>query len=212
MAATECRERAAPLLLMGGVDKSFGAGVRGCSAEVRVLAGAALVVGAGEIVGVAGEPGSGKSTLLLCAAGRVRPERGSVAWYGLSAVAAGVRAHTPRYLDLRDAFERREMVRALEAEAGLLLLDHARPALLEELRVAIIRSPRRSVRAIVIASRSSAELARVASRVLVMREGRLRSVGPVAGARGAAPQRNRSAARARSAFPSSLARARIRST
>jgi hypothetical protein len=61
-----------------------------------------------------------------------------------------------------------------------------------------------------VAGRSGAELARVASRVLVMRDGHL--CAAEAAASRAAPQRKRSAARSRSEFPSALARARIRST
>ena len=238
LADTARWRRAGPVLVMGAVHKSFGAGVRGCGAVVRVLAGASLSVGAGEVVGVAGDAGAGKSTLLLCAAGRVRPERGSVAWHAVGAGmvgagmvgagtvgagggaagagatgngAAGGGAHTALYLDLRDALQRREIARALAAEVALLLLDHASPVLLEELRGTISRSPRNRS-AIVIASRSRDELARIAARVLVIREGRLRAAGSVAHAGAAPPQRNRSAARARSAFPSALARARIRST
>jgi ABC-type glutathione transport system ATPase component len=251
LADTARWRRAAPVLVMGGVHKSFGAGVRGCGAVVRVLAGASLVVGVGEVVGLAGEAGAGKSTLLLCAAGRVRPEQGSVTWHAVRAEtggaeaggaeaggaeaggaetggvgttgagagvagatgngAAGAGAHPALYLDLRDSLQRREIARALAAEVALLLLDHATPVLLEELRGTISRSPRHRS-AIVIASRSCGELARIAARVLVVCEGRVRAAGSVAGAGAAPHQRNRSAARARSAFPSALARARVRST
>ena len=201
---------APPALEMAGVCKSFGAGVLGCSAAVRVLAGASLVVRAGEIVGVAGEAGSGKSTLLLCAAGRVRAEWGSVTWHAMSAGAASAGVHPPLYLDLRDWLQRREVERALEGGVRLLLLDHATAAWLDELRGAIGRASRSRASAIVVAGRSGAELARVASRVLVMRDGHLCAVE--AAASRAAPQRKRSAARSRSEFPSALARARIRST
>ena len=55
-------------LSLRGVSKSFEAGVRGCSATVRVLRDLDLDVFAGEIVGVHAAPSSGKTTLLMCAA------------------------------------------------------------------------------------------------------------------------------------------------
>ncbi|HEY9425541.1 MAG TPA: hypothetical protein VIR34_00165, partial [Gemmatimonadaceae bacterium] len=123
---------------------------------------------------------------------------------------AGAGQHPPLYLDLGDWLDRREVERALACGVRLLLLDHATPARLDELRGAIGRASRRRASTIVVAGRSGAELGRVASRVLVMRAGRLRA-GEAAASR-AAPQRKRSAARARSGFPSALARARILST
>ncbi|HKR09569.1 MAG TPA: ATP-binding cassette domain-containing protein, partial [Gemmatimonadaceae bacterium] len=36
----------------------------------------------GETVGVVGRPGSGKTTLLLCLAGLLRPDAGSITWFG----------------------------------------------------------------------------------------------------------------------------------
>ncbi|HET7550370.1 MAG TPA: hypothetical protein VFK04_03715 [Gemmatimonadaceae bacterium] len=199
-------------LVMDRVHKSFGAGVRGCGARVRVLAGASLVVGVGEIVGVAGGAGEGKSTLLVCAAGSVRVERGSVSWPARSTGACGEGARRRLYLDLRDTRQCREIERAVAGGVPLLLLDHATPAILDELRAVVARMPRPLGSAILVAGRSGAELARVASRVLVLREGRVHAAGSVAGERAAAPQRKRSAARASSEFPSALARARIRST
>jgi ABC-type multidrug transport system ATPase subunit len=159
---------------MDQVCKSFGAGVPGCGAKVRVLAAASLVVNAGEIVGIAGGPGSGKSTLLRCAAGMMRPEYGSVAWLATGSGSARAETHLPLYLDLRDTIPRGEIERAIASGARLLLVDHATPLLLDELRAAITRSQSLRLRgAIVIASRSSRELAMVASRVLVLSEGRL---------------------------------------
>ena len=200
-----------PALVMRRVRKSFMAGVLGCCAEVRVLASASLVLSVGEIVGIAGEAGAGKSTLLLCAAGRGRPEDGRVTWPAASAGPARAEQQ-PLYLDLRGGLRLREIERALAAQVPILLLDHAAPALLGELRAVISRTHQRPGSAIVIASRSSAELARVASRVLVMHEGRLHAAGSGGSARVVPAQRKRSAARASSELPSALARARMRST
>lgn len=76
-------------LEMRGVTKSYRAGMNGCVAAVRVLAGTSLRVEAGEAVGVIGEEGAGKTTLLLCAAGLLRPDEGTVAWFGVGGAAGG---------------------------------------------------------------------------------------------------------------------------
>jgi ABC-2 type transport system ATP-binding protein len=49
---------------------------------VPALRDISLDVHAGEIVGVVGRPGAGKSTLLLCLAGLLRPDEGSISWFG----------------------------------------------------------------------------------------------------------------------------------
>lgn len=76
-----------PILEMRGVSKSYHAGIRGCSASVRVLHAADLTVRAGERVGVLGPAGTGKTTLLLCAAGLIRPDDGTVRWRGRARLA-----------------------------------------------------------------------------------------------------------------------------
>jgi len=67
---------------MRGVSKSYHSGVRGCSATVSVLRDVDLSVYAGEVVAIAAGPVSGKTTLLMCAAGLMRPDRGTVSWFG----------------------------------------------------------------------------------------------------------------------------------
>src|SRR5687767_4277310 len=67
-----------PLLVLRGVTKTIRAGVPGCSAEVRVLAGVDLIVRRGERVALLGAAGSGKTTLLFLAAGLLIPDAGSV--------------------------------------------------------------------------------------------------------------------------------------
>lgn len=210
---------AAPVLMLEEVCKSYAAGVPGCSAVARVLDGVSLRVGAGEIVGIAGEEGAGKSTLLLCAAGVVRPERGRVLWAAMEQGRAARNGSLPSYLDLRGGRARREIESVIVRGAPIILLDHASPAILAELRAMVAPSGRRcrEASAMVITSRSSAELARVASRVLVLREGRLLAEAPRGGGRpapGVAPprQRKRSAAWASSEFPAAFALARMRST
>lgn len=198
-------------LIMAGVHKSFGAGVPGCSARARVLVDATLRVYPGEVVGVAGGAGVGKSTLLLCAAGLLCPDRGSVAWFGARVCHRNGAAPAASYLPLHTGLAVQEIERALAAGTRLLLLDHAAPAPLHELRGALGRALAHHQAAAVIASRDHLALARLASRIVVISDGRLHT----AGRRGALPaerQRKRSAARASSEFPSALARSRIRST
>jgi ABC-type multidrug transport system ATPase subunit len=70
------------MLSMRGVCKSYHSGVRGCSATVAVLRDVDLDVRAGEVVAIAAGPTSGKTTLLMCAAGLLRPDRGTISWIG----------------------------------------------------------------------------------------------------------------------------------
>jgi len=49
---------------------------------VPALRDISLDVEMGEIVGLVGRPGAGKSTLLLCLAGLLRPDDGSISWFG----------------------------------------------------------------------------------------------------------------------------------
>src|SRR3954447_8624298 len=70
-----------------GIVKSFGAG----RAARRVLDGADLQVGAGEVVAVLGRSGSGKSTLLHLIGGLARPEAGEIEVAGERVTGAGER-------------------------------------------------------------------------------------------------------------------------
>lgn len=116
-------------LALRGVSKSYTAGIRGCSATVRVLRELDLDVATSEIVGIHSAPGSGKTTLLMCAAGLVRPDRGSVSWFGCAARRDGTpptgiayasdRPFPYAFLSVREAVEYAAIVRDLP------LADHA---------------------------------------------------------------------------------------
>jgi ABC-type multidrug transport system ATPase subunit len=62
------------------LSKTFHNGSRGLA--IPALRDVSLDVYQGEIVGIIGRPGAGKTTLLLCLAGLLRPDAGSIAWFG----------------------------------------------------------------------------------------------------------------------------------
>lgn len=67
-----------PLLVADGIEKSFHRGWWPARHRTWVLRGAELVLGPGEVVGLAGENGSGKSTLMKILVGDLRADAGSV--------------------------------------------------------------------------------------------------------------------------------------
>lgn len=72
-------------LTIRDLHRSYRAGIAGCSATVQALRGVDLEIAEGEITGIVGERGAGKTTLLQCAAGQLKPDRGSISWFGSSA-------------------------------------------------------------------------------------------------------------------------------
>ncbi|HYN82939.1 MAG TPA: ATP-binding cassette domain-containing protein [Gemmatimonadaceae bacterium] len=71
-----------PALSIHSLRKSFLFGHRQAPQRREALRGVDLDVERGEIVAVIGDKGCGKTTLLLCAAGLLRPDSGSIHWYG----------------------------------------------------------------------------------------------------------------------------------
>jgi ABC-type multidrug transport system ATPase subunit len=69
-------------LTIRGLAKRFRYGLPGAISIVDVLRGVDLDVHLGEIVGIIGDDGAGKTTLLMCLAGMLRPDAGSIAWFG----------------------------------------------------------------------------------------------------------------------------------
>ena len=111
---------AAPALAVSALARSYHAGASGCSARVQALRHIDLRVEQGEAVGILGPPGSGKSTLLLCLAGILRPDAGSLAWFGRAADVGGpppgiayVSQHRSAYpfMTVREAVEYHAMLR-----------------------------------------------------------------------------------------------------
>ena len=150
-----------------GLTKRFTAGAGACTASIDVLRGISLCVEAGESVAVVGASGAGKSTLLLCAAGLLGHDAGDMRWFGDAArsVAAHRAVFHCTHSDLLH-------VRATD-EPVLHLLD---------IRVGVDggRSMarwigRRSAAgdAVIVATRDEDLAYHLASRVVVLRSGRL---------------------------------------
>ena len=68
----QCRVRILAL------NKTYRAGLAGCTATARALHDVQLDVGRGEIVALVGPEGAGKTTLLLCVAGSLAPDDGLI--------------------------------------------------------------------------------------------------------------------------------------
>ena len=126
------------------VVKRYRAGVAHWGASIEALRGMDLELAHGELLGLLGPNGAGKSTFLLCAAGLLRPDSGTVSWFGSSRSPFGrppgvayvpERSLYPRFLSVREALEfyatlhelsgveRGERVRAALDRVGLI--DHA---------------------------------------------------------------------------------------
>jgi ABC-type multidrug transport system ATPase subunit len=184
-------------LELESLSKSFRAGFPGCIASARVLESVSLRLAAGEVVGVAGEPGAGKTTLLLCAAGLLRPDRGHVRWFGGHAARPNAAASAIVFIGApspRPAARLREGVggggeRAAgerwtvgndmdgaDAPARVVLADD--PPLLRDARpgsgfARLLCDFAAAGGAVLLTSRDPKALATVATRILLLRGGRL---------------------------------------
>ncbi len=108
-----------------GVVKSFGAG----RAARRVLDGASLHVGAGEVVAILGRSGTGKSTLLHLIGGLDQPEAGTISVAGERVTGAGERALSRlRRRRIGFVFQFFHLLPELTGEANVLLAGRVRGA------------------------------------------------------------------------------------
>lgn len=121
-------------LCVRGLHKIFraGPGMRGVS--VAALRGISFDVMPGEIVGLVGRPGSGKSTLLLCLAGLLRPDQGTISWFGEQItgryVPPGLAYAPPRagyysFLTVREALEYYATLHDLSSARRAIQVDGA---------------------------------------------------------------------------------------
>src|SRR5690349_14171480 len=67
-------------LSVRSLSKTFHNGSRGVA--IPALRDVSLDIYNGEIVGIVGRAGAGKTSLLLCLAGLIRPDTGSICWFG----------------------------------------------------------------------------------------------------------------------------------
>ena len=120
-------DRSVPAVSVRGLTKTYRAGIIGCSARVEALRGADLDIEAGAVLGIVGPPGAGKSTLMLCMAGLLRPDAGSIVWFGRTADVAGrpprivyvpERAIHYGFMTVREAVEYHAILRDGAGKAG----------------------------------------------------------------------------------------------
>ncbi|HEX2780713.1 MAG TPA: ABC transporter ATP-binding protein [Gemmatimonadaceae bacterium] len=101
------------------ITKRYRAGFGSFVSSVEALRGLDLEAEQGELVGLLGPNGAGKSTFLLCAAGLLRPDGGTLSWFGEQRGPLG-RPHGVAYVPERSLYHRFLTVReALEFYATL---------------------------------------------------------------------------------------------
>src|SRR5436190_1639463 len=153
MAAEPATTSASPLLEMGHISKHF--------AGVRALIDAHLSVIAGEVHAVMGENGAGKSMQARC--------RGILASLGAAFSPADIVSN----LSLAER-QLVEIARAIHANVRILVMDEPTAALSaheSERLFDLITRLRESGLAIIYVSHRIAEIARLADRVTVLRDG-----------------------------------------
>ena len=94
--------------------KRYHAGFGSSAASIEALRALDLSVDEGELLGLLGPNGAGKSTFLLCAAGLLRPDGGTLEWFGCGSWPLGrppgvayvpERSFYHRFLTVREALE-----------------------------------------------------------------------------------------------------------
>jgi hypothetical protein len=182
--------------------KCFHAGIPGCSASASVLSGVTLALWPGEIVALEGARGCGKSTLLRCAAGLLRPDAGSVFWFGSRATPRSCAAYVGAGAGTSNGALHSLVERAVSLGSRILLVDDL-PAVGALERRLIIASLQRCAVAgasVLLAANEALACESIISRAFTLERGTV------------VQRRKRSAARIAASSRASRARSSARST
>lgn len=182
--------------------KCFHAGIPGCSASASVLRSVTLALWPGEIVALEGARGCGKSTLLRCAAGLLRPDSGSVSWFGHRTMLRGSGAHLCAGAGTPHGALHAQIERALSLGSRILLVDDlpATGALERRLIIARLQRCAAAGASVLLAANEAIACASFISRAVTLERGTL------------VQRRKRSAARIAASSRASRARSSARST
>lgn len=174
-------------LELRGVAKRFVAGTQGCRASVDVLRAVDLELHAGEAVAILGGMGSGKSTLLLCAAGLLRFDAGRVEWFGRPDRTRGSERAT--YYFPGGTVRPRPAATVAMRMPHIHLVDGLESLSLTSVSRVEQWITRRTTAgdAVLVATRDALAARELATRVIVLRHGRLNAAERVAAARVAEP-------------------------
>ena len=191
------------LLTMRGVTKSFARGLARATRRTRAITDVDLEVFPGDVIVVTGDEGAGKTTLLQCACAMLRPDAGEVTHARPGYVPAvpvyypfltvrdvlslrGASASSAETLlsafDIRNfadgvvaqlpnaALKRLAIAESLVRRPSVVLID---TATFDVPACAVISSVAALGASVVVAARNGSSLARIATRIVCLEEGRV---------------------------------------
>jgi len=182
--------------------KCFQAGIPGCSASASVLSSVTLALWPGEIVALEGARGCGKSTLLRCAAGLLRPDAGSVTWFGSRTMPSWCAAYLGAGTGTSNGALHSQIEHAVSLGSRILLVDDLSTvgALERRLIIASLQRGAAAGASVLLAANEALACERFISRAVTLERGTV------------AQRRKRSAARIAASSRASRARSSARST
>lgn len=189
-------------LSMVALAKCFRAGIPGCSASASVLSSVTLALWPGEVVALEGARGCGKSTLLRCAAGLLRPDSGSVFWFGQRTMPRECGAYLVAGAGTSNGALHAHIERAASLGSRILLVDDlpAAGALERRLIIASLQRCAAAGASVLLAANEAIACESFISRAVILEGGAL------------AQRRKRSAARIAASSRASRARSSAHST